>query len=252
MSLQAAATATVRNGLFHNVLTNVSTTVSNAVMIGEHVTVNTATWLNPNSALKVVLTNSILAGVTNTNPYTNVNVSVASSPASVFQVVGAGSNYLQAGNTNRNAGVTTINVQLASDLKLMTTTAPTVNTSTSTTNITLSPVVARDTDIPDRGYHYWPVDYAVNQMTVTNAAVTLTNGVAVAVFGSSGLGLRIVGSASLCVQGSPTNMVRFTRFTSVQEQPFFWSGKPPGGVVTLSSGTTNTFGANQQGQDIHQ
>ena len=242
VSLQAAATATVRNGLFHNVLTNVSTTVSNAVMIGEHVTVNTATWLNPNSALKVVLTNSILAGVTNTNPYTNVNVSVASSPASVFQVVGAGSNYLQAGNTNRNAGVTTINVQLASDLKLMTTTAPTVNTSTYTTNITLSPVVARDTDIPDRGYHYWPVDYAVNQMTVTNAAVTLTNGVAVAVFGSSGLGLRIVGSASLCVQGSPTNMVRFTRFTSVQEQPFFWSGKPPGGVVTLSSGTTNTFG----------
>ena len=242
LRLQAGVTTTIRNGLFHNVLTTISTT-TNAVAIGEHVTVNTATWLNPNSSLKLILTNSILAGVANSNPYTNVNVSVVSNPSSVFHVVGAGANYLQAGNSNRDAGVTTIEPQLAAELKLMTTTAPVVDTNTYSTDVVMSAVVARDTNTPDRGYHYWPLDYAVNSMTVTNnALVTLTNGVAVAVFGNTGLGLRVVGSASVCAQGSPTKMVRFTRFTTVQEQPIFWGGRPPGGVVTLSTGTAGALG----------
>jgi hypothetical protein len=46
-------------------------------------------------------------------------------------------------------------------------------------NITLVPQAPRDTDTPDLGYHYYPLDYLMYAFGVTNAVLTITNGTAI-------------------------------------------------------------------------
>jgi hypothetical protein len=82
----------LRNALFHNVLNDLNATTANSSTGHcEHVTVDTASWLNYNNYLTLNLTNSLLVSVTNTMTFNNTNaVSIVTSTNGVWQPVGAG------------------------------------------------------------------------------------------------------------------------------------------------------------------
>src|SRR5439155_1033904 len=130
----------------------------------------------------------------------------------------------------RNIGTPTINSSLAKDLNTRTTYPPLVLTNTYSYSITLSPQAQRDSDTPDVGYHYTPIDYAVNLLAITNASLVLTNGVVLATFGDTGIWLQ--DGSQLFSEGTPLNHNHLTRFYTVQEQSTNWGGG------TLSSATT--------------
>lgn len=204
----------LRNALLYNVLTNFNG--SSATGHCEHLTINTASWMNKSNAITLTLTNSLLVGVTNAGTFTSNSVSTATSAA--FVTVGAASHYL-ADSNYRNSGTTNINANLAAALKKLTTYPPLELTNDFTLNTTLSPQAQRDTDTPDRGYHYDPLDYVVSGRTLTNSTLTLTNGVAIGTYGSSSShGISIVKDGKLISEGSPPNPNHIVRYNTVQEQ----------------------------------
>src|SRR5205823_9764875 len=103
-----------------------------------------------------------------------------------------------------------------SDFTKKTTYPPLLVTSPITNATTWAPQAQRDTDGPDLGYHYDPLDYLITNVSLT-ASLTLTNGVAVGVYGNYGINLTS-GSASLVSEGAPANLNRLTRYQTVQEQ----------------------------------
>jgi hypothetical protein len=204
----------VRNALFYNVLTNFAGSSSTGRC--EHLTVNTANWLNHNSSITLTATNSLLVSVTNTGTYTSSYVSNA--VPSIFQTVGAASHYLTT-DTFRNLGTASIDASLASDLKKLTTYPPIELTSDFTVDTTLSPQAQRDTDAYDLGWHYTPLDYVVSGRTLTNSTLTLTNGVALGIYGpSSSYGILVRAGANVRSDGLATNLNRIVRYNTAQEQ----------------------------------
>ncbi len=202
----------LRNALFYNVLTNFNGSSSTGRC--EHLTVDTANWMNNNNALTLSLTNSLLVSVTNTGNFTSNSVSTGT--ASAFQTVGAAGHYL-ADDTYRNAGTTNITASLLGDLKKKTTYPPIELTSDFTVDTTLSPQAQRDTDTPDLGYHYDPLDYVVSGRALS-ATMTLTNGVALGTYGASTVtGIQINSGGNLSSGGSATSLNRIVRYNTVQE-----------------------------------
>src|SRR5206468_9019023 len=145
---------------------------------------------NVSSGATLFLTNSVLSlvgdwGFTSTNRF--VDAATVKTPNSFgdttggfpFQVVGAGSHYLQASNCPvqlHNTGTTNISPALLARLSQKTTYGPVVLTKNFTNNTTLAPIVPRDDDgLPDLGYHYDVLDYLWTSLDVTNASLTLTN-----------------------------------------------------------------------------
>src|SRR5437867_1916620 len=203
-----------------------------ANLSAENLTVNGTTWFfysQTNGTYQdpstLTVTNSLLVAVSSTDSYTSSSNATNSSSSATFQTVGAGSNYLLADSPYRNAGTTNINPELLADLKLRTTYPPIVLSNDFTVATTLSPQAQRDTDAPDLGYHYDPLDYCWSGLNLTNATLTLTNGVAVGFYGSYGLYLRT--SANLVSEGTPINLNRMTRYNTVQEQSVNWGGTSP-------------------------
>ena len=96
-------------------------------------------------------------------------------------------------------------------------------------------MVARDKNLPDIGYHYDCLDVAWSSLNLSNT-LTLSNGVAVAVYGASGLILN--GGAILISEGSPVNLNRIVRYNTVQELPSLW-GASPVGLITVTNCATN-------------
>jgi hypothetical protein len=143
---------------------------------------------------------------------------------STFDSVGAGAFYLPPKSPLRNAGVTTIDAALKKALAKKTTYPPIMATNLiSAESLVLVPQAHRDTDTPDLGYHYDPIDYACSLLLVTNAtsandvSVTLTNGVVVGYFDDQGIVLH--GSVEFTSIGTPTNPNRFVDYRTVQEKP---------------------------------
>jgi hypothetical protein len=102
-------------------------------------------------------------------------------------------------------------------LPITTTYPPLWLTNAVTANLTLSPHAWRDTNAyPDVGYHYMPLDYLVS-CQVSNATLTLTNGVSVGYFDSQGIGLGNGGR--LVSQGTPLRQNIIDYAYSVQEEP---------------------------------
>src|SRR5439155_8355373 len=138
-----SAEFSLRNALLHNVLTNFTGSSSTGRV--EHMTVDTASWLNKDIGSNLFLTNCLLVAVTNSGSYSGNTVSNVTSPSGVFQVVGAGFHYLS-NDTYRNRGTPSINGTLLSDLKEKTTYAPLVLTNTYSYCVILAPQAQRDTD----------------------------------------------------------------------------------------------------------
>jgi len=211
--------ASVRNTLFHQADTTALNCI-NSALTGEHLTVNVVNKVFWNqSASTLLLTNCLLAAITTpTSDYTNHHGVNLSSGSGVFQTVGAGAHYLAANSPYRNypQASPNINAQLAADLKTKTTYAPVllVNNITASST-TLAPVVQRDTDALDLGYHYESLDYLLSEVTLSNATLLLTNGVAIGTYGSRGIYLGA--GAKLVSEGTPTSPNRLGHVRRVQE-----------------------------------
>jgi RHS repeat-associated protein len=160
------------------------------------------------------------------------------SPASPFQSQGAGNYYLAAGSNFRNAGTTTVGSALLGELRKKTTYPPIALSGTIPIDTTLSPQAQRDTDTPDLGYHYDPLDWAVNGMGVDYAALTLVNGVALSVYGDSGLVLR--DGARLVSEGTPLNRNHISCYNTVQEQPIILAGGSVNNNISVDPSNTGT------------
>ncbi len=181
----------------------------------------------PFTSMHGLLTNSILAGVQNIllkvfptgsgtvfldHCLTNANAS------GLYQAQGGGWYYLAEQSTNRNAGTTNISAELLNDLKSKTTHAPLVySNQTFTADQVLTPRAQRDTDTPDVGYHYDPLDYCVNRCTISGS-LTLSEGTSLGFFGSS-VGLS---GGTWVSQGSAVNRNQVVHYSAVQEQPLAW------------------------------
>jgi len=164
----------------------------------------------------LVVSNSLLVGVSYGDNYIGSSNATNSSASATFQSVGAGNTYLLPNSPYRNAGTTNIHAKLLADLKLRTTYPPIVLSNDFTVATTLAPQAQRDTDAPDLGYHIAPLDYCLNNLNLVTT-LTLTNGVAVAIYGTNGLASQ--SGARLVSEGTPTSFNRLVRYNTVQEQP---------------------------------
>ena len=181
----------------------------------QHVTANVI------NSLFIAVTNIVGTGGSFSGSFNGTN----SNPASVFQPVGAGFSYLTNNSPFRNAGTTNIDSALLASLKQLTTYPPIVVghvTTIGNTNLTLTPQALRDTDTPDLGYHYSPLDFAFGGVYVTNSTITVQTGTAVAFYSptnaGSSYGLRLGSGGKFFSDGSPTNLNKLVRYNTVQEQ----------------------------------
>ncbi len=220
----AQADVSARNVLIDNATTAFEH--GSGVARGEHLTIHRTTNLKiePYGAKPLYVTNSLIVGVTNlptsTNSFLSVSSYVSSNDVpSIFQTVGAGSHYLS-DNTYRNSGTTNINSTLTSELKKLTTYPPIVLTNDFTVSTTLAPQAPRDTDIPDLGWHYSPLDYCWSSLNLSNSNLTLTNGVAVGIYGEYGTIMQSGGN--FVSEGKVTDLNRLLHYQTVQEQPILW------------------------------
>jgi len=168
------------------------------------------------------LTNSILVLVSNTpTGYTSVNNFTGSVPASVFQTVGVGAHYLIDGSTNRNVGTTNISANLLARLRTKTTCPPILFSAQQLTNsLTFYPQAQRDTDLPDLGYHYDPLDYGFSLVWFKNATMTVQPGTALACYGvnSGSYGIALMGGSVTSCIGKPEQPNWIATLNTVQEQ----------------------------------
>ncbi len=184
---------------------------------GEHLTIHEANALYNGGEVSV--TNSLFVSVTNWTPgFAGVNNATNSSATGVFQTVGAGGHYLAESSAYRDAGTTNVSAGVLLSIRERTTAPPLMLTNTATGEISLSPQAQRDTDLPDLGYHYPPVDYITAQWHLTNAVLSVHPGTVIARDYSSG-GIWLDNSASIVSAGTPDRRVVFASYAAVQESP---------------------------------
>lgn len=201
----------LQNALFDHVTTCFS---GGASVLVEHLTADTGTTLNQGVAA-LTLKNSLLVNLTSAIGYSGIN-NVQFTGSGVFQTVQAGAHYLANGSPYRNLGTTLITPVLLAELSKLTTYPPALLPTTISVATTLGPLVQRDTDVPDLGYHYPPLDYVGSNITVNNATLSLVNGVAVAAYGAKLMNLT--GTGQLKSSGLPQKLNRLTTLQTVQEQ----------------------------------
>ena len=248
----AGANVFLGNALFANTTTNFIFGGS-ATVTAEHATIGGSLFLatapSTQTHSSIILTNCILANVTNLISgvfyVTNGNYNgfyntpeVWDNPVTnnycPFQTVGAGSYYLTNGCRFSNAGTTNIDSTLLSILQQKTTYPPIIYNVPGvyfSTSLNLFPQAQRDTDVPDLGYHYDPLDYIFGTIYVTNATITVNPGTAIAVYGTNSgtYGFGMAANAQFLCQGSPNSLARVVEYNTVQEQT-------PAGWLTTSYG----------------
>ncbi|MGP8218816.1 MAG: immunoglobulin domain-containing protein [Limisphaerales bacterium] len=228
----SGATISLRNALFANVKTDFSTG-GGVIINGQNITINGSTWLETGTPYgeSLALTNCILANV---NSLTNVVLTLSGSyngfynsptfgtvtsgsAVYPFQSVGAGNYYLTNGCGFQNVGTTNIDSALLAALRQKTTYPPIVYSNTTiSVATTFSPQAQRDTDMPDLGYHYDPLDYIFGSVD-TSTNLTFTAGTAVGWFDYSGYGISLPNSINVNFNGTVTAPCIFTHYTTVQE-----------------------------------
>jgi hypothetical protein len=136
----------------------------------------------------------------------------------IYQIVGGGNYYLPTNSPYRNVGTSNnLAVGLWAELRQKTTYPPIVyDTVTFDTDTVLSPQAQRDTDTPDLGYHYDPLDYVIiSGELVSN--LTLTAGTAAGFYNASGYGLYFDDGSSLTVAGTATAPCWLAGYNTAQE-----------------------------------
>jgi hypothetical protein len=197
---------------------------SAATLTCENVTAHYCTNFVGNNSGTINLTNCLFVCVTNwqcTTTLTNCDAFLNSDVA-VFTTSGGGAHYLAASSPYRNAGTTNISGILLAEIAKQTTYKPLVCSNTwILANATFTPVVQRDVDTPDLGYHYYPLDYLFCSVKTTNAStITIAQGTSIGMFNNSDCyGLDVDGASTLVCQGSPIARNWLVSFNTVQEFP---------------------------------
>ena len=158
----------------------------------------------------------------------------------LFQTVGGAGFYLATNSPCRNAGTTAIDSTLLSALRSKTTYPPVVYSNTTITATTsFSPQAQRDTDLPDLGYHYEPIDYVFGGVDANNN-VTFTAGTVAAWFRTTsgwqhaGQGIHLADSRQVTFDGRVDAPTYWVRYNTVQESVNnLWAGGfGPGGITS--------------------
>ncbi len=195
------------------------------------------------NSLLIAVTNIVGSGGSFSGSFNGTN----GNPANVFQAVGAGFSYLTNNSPFRNAGTTNIDSTLLISLKQLTTYPPIIagNVFTNGNDLTLAPQALRDTDTPDLGFHYAPIDYAFGGVYVTNSTMTVQTGTAVAFYSPTnagfGYGIRLGSGAKFFSDGSPINLNKLVRYNTVQEQSTSaWNTAPAESISSDQSSVSVT------------
>jgi hypothetical protein len=243
------------NALFANTMTNFNFQASGVTVTAQNTTFSGSLVLVSAGGGSLALTNCIFANVTNLfyggvslngnyngfynsyrwGPTTFTNTSYP------FQQVGGGNYYLTNGCNFFNQGTTNINSTLLAALQTKTTYPPIVySNATISIPTTFSPQVQRDTDTPDLGYHYDPLDWVFAE-TEVDSNVTFTAGTAAGWFRTTsgwydaGDGIHLMNGATANLTGTATAPVWWVRLNAVQEQDLS-GGYGPGGLTSWGSG----------------
>ncbi|MBL9135318.1 MAG: hypothetical protein JNK85_05600 [Verrucomicrobiales bacterium] len=187
---------------------------ANTPFVGEQLTLHSAPNLLTGGTL--VLTNSLVVAVSTVQAYTGAGNHESASATGLFHSQGAGNFYLAVGSPHRDAGVAEIHAALAQELAQLTTHPPVIVTSDFTVDTVLQPQAKRDTGLPDRGYHYPPLDYLVSGRMLANVQLRLTNGVALGTYGP--VGILLGRGGRLHSAGTPAALNRLVHYGMVQEQ----------------------------------
>lgn len=212
-----------------------------AVITAENVTLHFVTNLvSAITNASISLTNCLFAQVTNLQPATIITNSsyILSSDSGLFQTVNGGAHYLATNSIYRNAGTTNIDAGLAAWLQRKTTYPPLAFTNTTSTYTSLGPQAQRDTDTPDVGYHYDPLDYIFGKVD-QSADLTFSAGTAVGWFRydsgwtHAGHGLHLADTKTLNFVGLVDAPCWFAHQTAVQEQLVGYTpyDAGPGGIT---------------------
>jgi len=201
---------------------------------GSHLTVHDCGTLSNHTAssttFDVTLKNSLIVDVDTINTYVNQGQShnkELSQYADAFQTVGAGEFYLKDGSTYRDfSGAATIDATLHEALKLSTTYPPgTVYPygHQISSSEAWYPIVERDTNTLDLGYHYPPIDYVVDHCVVTGTGTTIDIHPGTVVVTSGIVGLQPDPGASINAVGNVFRPVIFNHYRALQEQTTTWN-----------------------------
>ena len=165
------------------------------------------------SGATAALTNCLVTGQPLTRfpavVQSNATVCLPTVTVPVYKTVGGGSYYLTNNSSYRDDGTTNIDAGLLAQLQQKTTVPPIMLVSNFTVVTTLSPQAQRDTNTPDIGFHYDPIDYMWTNL-VAAQNVTLTNGVAVAFW-------KLLDAGWVASQGSVKQMNHIFPRSCVQE-----------------------------------
>lgn len=230
----------------------------------EHCTFNTCheAFFIWGSSAQVKATNNIFAGTVAYGSYSSLSANyngLYNSPAltqnngftnasNPFQSVGGGGYYLPTNSAWRNVGTTALDSQTTAALQQRTTEPPLIVADWLVGNNVYARRVLPDTNTPDLGYHYAPLDYVFAACGLTNgASVKIKAGTSIGVVnthtnGSNyyGLYLNPFNGSSYEFQslGLPTAPNRFVLFNAVQETgSAAWNQNVSGLVIT----STNTW-----------
>jgi hypothetical protein len=206
---------------------------------GEHITAHRgyefgSLW-SPGSSSAIVK-NSLLVAIEtplNVGTYSEASTATLASDAGVFQTVEGGAYYLPLRSPHRDVGTTHIDPVLKKSFSDFTTYAPTVLTGTIETDVSLVPFLPRDTDIPDRGYHYPVVDYVTKEWVLHHSTVSIHGGTVVA--GAPGSTTISLSPGKIVSVGNPSRMNRILRLNQVQENVVARTG------FLISSGPVDQF-----------
>ena len=182
-----------------------------------HVTADKVGTFQSGSGNTCAATNSLFTSVTNLSGVSFASCYTNASSTGIYQIVGGGGYYLAAGSPYRDAGTAILPSALLTDLDSTTTYPPVVIPSGWFTNdYTFIPQAQRDTDTPDLGYHYCPLDYAID-MAVSNATVTVLPGTALAGYGTQ-YGVYLYTNGTFNCAGTATSPNYIVQYNTVQEQ----------------------------------
>jgi hypothetical protein len=194
-----------------------------------------------NTAGTVRLTNCLFACATNwqcATTYTNASTFLTSD-SGVFQTAGGGAHYLADNSPYRNQGTTNIAPSLLADIRTKTTYQPLICSNVTLANYTaFSPQAQRNTDAPDLGYEYEPIDYAFGGCTASSN-LTFSAGTVAGWFRTSsgwnhaGHGIHLSDGTSATFSGRAEAPCYWVRCCASQEggTGLWQGGYGPGGIT---------------------